>query len=290
MKLTRSRSLGGFSLGEMMVVTAITITLLAASFTSLGALTKSFSAADNYFSTHLQQIRIIDYLSRDVKRSTIVTTSTDRTAVTCTVPNYVVQEGDPEALSDPASIGKRRTPSVTITSNGAVIDYGRTVKDAAVSEILPVITSSTAKFTAADVGKGLAGPSYLKAGTTIISVASSTSAVMSRNAIQTGTGVELSIIAAPLTVAYTLDSQEIRRVENSVQTAIAKSTDRLVPETTDIELANTEKTVTNVTFLPTFNFNQDAASQTDVEKEKEKAKRNGTSVHSTSFLRNKRRG
>ena len=278
MRLSHHKSVGGYSLGEMMVTIAITGTLLAASFTTLSALRKTYSAVDNYFSTHLQQIRIIDYLSRDVKRSLSVTTSADRSAVTCSIPNYV------------GSDGKRHSPGITITANGTFIDYGRTVADAVLTEGSTTISSASAAFTSADVGKVLAIPNYTKPGTTIHSVTSATQAVMSRKATHTGSGIRATVVATPATVAYTLETQEIKRIENGVQTTIAKSTDSLIPDTIDVELANTEYTISNVTFLPTFNFNPgNSAGANGGQSEYHRRKRAGTAVYATSYLRNRRR-
>jgi hypothetical protein len=51
-----------------------------------------------------------------------------------------------------------------------------------------------------------------------------------------------------------------------------------VPQTTDVELANTEYTKTSVTFQPMFTSGGSVAQ------------RSGTTVFSTAYLRNKRRG
>jgi len=78
MKLKAHSNITGYSLGEMMVVLSITTIIMGAAITASVSLQKSLSAADKFFATHMQQIRIIDYLSRDVKRSTAVTTSIKR--------------------------------------------------------------------------------------------------------------------------------------------------------------------------------------------------------------------
>jgi hypothetical protein len=61
-------------------------------------------------------------------------------------------------------------------------------------------------------------------------------------------------------------------------TTIAASTDQLVPQTTDVELTNTEYSNTSVTFKPIFTIAGNSAEQT------------GTSVYATAYLRNRRRG
>jgi hypothetical protein len=68
------------------------------------------------------------------------------------------------------------------------------------------------------------------------------------------------------------------RTESGVVTTIASSTDQLVPQSTDVELANTEYASTSVTFMPIFTSNGSVASRT------------GTNLYATAYLRNKRRG
>src|SRR6266550_3452265 len=95
MKLNLSRTRFAFTLTEVMLALAMSSVALGAILTSSTSLQKSFNAIDSYFGTHMQQIRIVDYLSRDVKRGLIVTTSADLQTVTISVPNYIIQAGDP---------------------------------------------------------------------------------------------------------------------------------------------------------------------------------------------------
>jgi type II secretory pathway component PulJ len=208
MKLNTSHKVGAFTLGETLVSLSLSSMILAAAIATGVSLQKSFNAVDNYFSTHMQQIRIIDYLNRDVKRGLIVTTSVDLQTVTVTVPNYIIQAGDSEAVSNPSSIGTPRTPSVAYTSTGFQVNYG----------------------------------------------------------------------ASNSTVAYSISGSSILRTENGNVTTIASSTDQLVPQTTDTELANTEYTTSSVTFTPIFTSSGVSAEKT------------GTTIYATAYLRNKRRG
>jgi type II secretory pathway component PulJ len=208
MRLTRLRKRHGFTLTELMIATGTGGFVLAAIMTSSIALQKTLNAIENYFATQMQQIRIIDYLNRDVKRGLIVTTSVDLQNVTITVPSYLIQAGDPEAIANPSLVGAPRTPTISNTASGPQVNYG-----------------------------------------------SSTS-----------------------TVVYSISGQSILRTENGTVTMVASSTDQLVPQTTDVELANTEYTRTSVTFLPIFTSGNLATEQ------------KGTTLFSTSYLRNKRRG
>jgi prepilin-type N-terminal cleavage/methylation domain-containing protein len=208
MKLRHRSSLTGFTLAEMMVALGISSLVFAAIITASVALYRSFNAVDAYFSTQMQQLRIIDYLNRDVKRATAVTTSADLQSITVTMPNYLIQAGDPEATANASLIGMPRTPTVTVTASGPQINYG------------------------------------------------------------TGT----------TTVVYSVSNNSILRTENGQVTTIASSTNQLLPQSTDVELANTEYAKTTVTFMPIFTLSGSAAA------------RSGTTVYTTSYLRNKRRG
>jgi hypothetical protein len=363
MTISHSRRMAGFTIGEMMVCGGISGVLFVAIFAATVALNRSYAAANDYFSTHLQQIRIMDYLARDVKRSFSVTTSPDLKTVTCIIPNYVIQPGDPEAVTDASTIGTRRTPVVvaSLNLNKALVDYGtrmtRTVTDGLTVNLSPTLTSATAAFTTADVGNPVTGTNIqagttisgytnattvtlsknangsgspvtfkiygdgnrslmdavtthnsatitsatayftaadvgrpvcgttLTAGTTIISVQSATSATLSAaatNPIDTN-GVRISPFTSTVTiggtvVVYTVSGNTITRTENGALTTIASSTDQLLPQTTDWQQANTEYTTTTVEFQPIFTQNGSTLQKS------------GTTVYATAYLRNKRRG
>jgi prepilin-type N-terminal cleavage/methylation domain-containing protein len=123
MKLKSSHKTAGFTLSEMLVSVSLSSIVLAAAIIAGVSLQKSFNAVDNYFTTHMQQIRIIDYLNRDVKRGLIVTTSVDLQSVTMSLPNYLIQPGDPEAISNPALIGTPRTPTIAYNASGWQVNY-----------------------------------------------------------------------------------------------------------------------------------------------------------------------
>jgi type II secretory pathway pseudopilin PulG len=192
-----------FTLIEMMIAIAIAFTILGVTLTSSIALQKSFNSVDNYFATHMQQIRIVDYLARDVKRGFSVTSSLDKQTVTVKIPRYIIQAADSDAT--PSTIGNPRSPTLAISNRDYNINYGTTTKQ---------IT----------------------------------------------------------TVEYKVSGSSILRTEDGVVTTIASSTDNLIPQTIDVELANTEYTTTAITFKPIS-----------------VADRSGTVVYSTAYLRNRRR-
>jgi prepilin-type N-terminal cleavage/methylation domain-containing protein len=274
MKLSQTNDNKGFTLSELMVSLGISSVVLAAALTASIALQKSFNAVDNYFSTHVQQVRIIDYLSRDVRRSYIVTSTSSPQTITCVIPNYIIQPGDSDYNGSNA--GTRRTPTIAQTANGIIVDYGtRTLVDAMTTSNSSTLTSASANFTASDVGKSIAGTG-IPPGTTIQSRVNATSVTMSNSATANGASVEAVIGAG--TVVYSVIGQSILRRENGALTTIASSTDNLLPSSLDVELSNTEYLATNITFLPIFTSAGVAAE------------RSGTTIYSTTYLRNKRRG
>ena len=203
MNLKISAKIHAFTLVEMMIAMAIAFAILGVTLTSSIALEKSFNAVDNYFATHMQQIRIVDYLARDVRRGFSVTSSLDKQTVTVKIPRYIIQAADSDAT--PSTIGTPRPPTLAISNGDYNINYGTTTNQ---------IT----------------------------------------------------------TVEYKISSSSILRTEDGVVTTIASSTDNLIPETIDVELANTEYTTTAITFQPIS-----------------VADRSGTVVYSTAYLRNRRR-
>jgi prepilin-type N-terminal cleavage/methylation domain-containing protein len=218
MKIAKSNRIDGFTLSEVMVAVALGAIILAAVLTSSVALNRSFAAVDDFFSTHLQQVRIIEYLSRDVKRSTIAEISPDAKTIYCWIPKYIIRTGDSDATT--GNLGARRTPTVTRGGSGYEVNYYPT-------------TSAN-------------GPS--------------------------GTSTNNSA------VVYSVNGNSILRTEDGVVTAIASSTDQLVDQVTDVQLANTGYLSSVVTFLPIFTSNNAAAE------------RAGTTVYATAYLRNIRRG
>src|SRR5215475_5877909 len=108
----------GFTLIEVLLALAVGSLMLAAILAASVCLQKSFGAVEDFFTSHLQQVRIIDYLSRDVKRAYIVTTSANPQTVTCILPNYLIDNGS----SQPT----RATPILSLVGNKIVANYQAT--------------------------------------------------------------------------------------------------------------------------------------------------------------------
>lgn len=285
MKRISRTATAGFTLSELMISIAVGLVLMAILLSSSVGLQKTFSAADHFFATHVQQIRIVDYLSRDVKRSNMVYASSDQQTVSCVIPSLM-------------NGTTKRTPVVLVTTKGPRVDYGRFVTGA-LTNGSTTFTAASSTFTAADVGSVVAGfgipdpspsPGQTPVPTTIAAVNSGTSATLSSPAILTAASSTITV--SPIsTVLYNVNGQSIIRTENSAVTTIAASTDQLIQKGTDItdDLRNTEYLDSNVTFLPVFNF-YPAPTGSATPLPDTTAKRNGTAVYAKSYLRNKRRG
>jgi hypothetical protein len=233
---------------------------------------------------------VVDYGARGTRTlADGVTTNGSATLTSATAAFTTADVGNPiTGTNIPAATtisGYTSPTSVTLSNNatasGSSIlfkifgDGNRTVTDAVTTSNSSTLTSATAYFTAADIGKPVVGTS-IQAGTKIQSVTNSTSATMSANATATAANMYLTIGGD--VVVYTVSGTSITRTENGVLTTIASSTDNLLPQTTDWQLSNTEFTSTTVTFQPIFTMNGSTAQ------------RSGTTVFATAYLRNKRRG
>ena len=192
MKLKSSNTIAGFTLSEMLVSISLSSIVLAAAITSGVALQKSFAAVDNYFTTHLQQIRIIDYLNRDVKRGLVVTTSVDLQSVTMSVPNYIIQTGDPEAVANPSLVGTPRTPTIAYTSAGWQVNYSPSMTTVVYSisgssilrtenGVVTTIASSTDQLVPTTTDVDLANTEYAKTSVTFMPIFTSGGAAVERS-------------------------------------------------------------------------------------------------------------
>ena len=281
MKLCRLQC-QGFTIAEMGLAASVGSLMLASIVAASVCLQRSFNAVDNYFASHMQQVRIIDYLSRDVKRSYIVTTSSDLQTITCVVPNYLIDNGSGQPT--------RATPTLSLVGNKIVANYqATTVTNVTITQnsatiSCPGLSLVSARFTSGNVGQSVIGTG-IPVGTTIQSVSNCLSGNCSQATLSAAANVSNTsatvTIGSLSNVVYSVVNQTIRRRENGGLTSIAASADDLIPTTSDVELLNTEFMQSTVTFLPEFA----RGGQTFLDNE-----RAGTAIFSLSYLRNRRRG
>ena len=272
----------GFTLIEMLLALSVGSLMLAAIVAASVCLQKSFVAVDDFFTSHLQQVRIIDYLSRDVKRAYIVTSSTNPQTVTCILPNYLTDNGSNQPT--------RAKPTLSLVGNKIVANYqATTVNNVTLTQnsanvTCPGLSLISSHFSSTNVGQSIIGTG-IPAGTTVQSVSgcvlgNCSQATMSNAAYVSTTSADVTI-GSLTNVVYSVVNQAIRRRENGAITNIAASADNLIPTTSNIELLNTEFTRSTVTFLPIFAKGNPGFYNDE---------RAGTMVFSLSYLRNRRRG
>jgi hypothetical protein len=256
--------------------------MMAALMAAAVCLHRSFTAVDNYFASHVQQVRIMDFLSRDVKRSYIVTTSTDLQTVTCTIPNYLVDNGSNQPT--------RATPTLSLVGNKVVANYqANTVNNVTITQgsanltvlglrwfLLTLRTRTSDNLSLAPVSPRVPPSKAFPIAFWGVAVRAHMS-----NAAGTTNNSATVTIGALTNVVYSVVNQAIRRRENGGLTNIAASADNLIPVTSDVELLNTGFTQSTVSFLPEFA----RGDQTFFANE-----RAGTTIFSLTYLRNRRRG
>jgi prepilin-type N-terminal cleavage/methylation domain-containing protein len=272
----------GFTLMEMLLALSVGSLMLAAIVAASVCLQKSFVAIDDFFTSHLQQVRIIDYLSRDVKRAYIVISSTNPQTVTCILPNYLTDNGSNQPT--------RAKPTLSLVGNKIVANYQATtvnnvtLTQNSVNVTCPGLSLISSHFSSTNVGQSIIGTG-IPAGTTVQSVSgcvlgNCSQATMS-NAASVSTTSATVTIGSLTNVVYSVVNQTIRRRENGAITNIAATADNLIPTSSNIELLNTEFNQSTVTFLPMFGKGNPGFYNDE---------RAGTMVFSLSYLRNRRRG
>ena len=108
MKLGIPSKTHAFTFSELLIGIAVSSIVLAVTLSSAVALQRSFAAVNDYLSNHMHQIRIVDYLSRDVRRGLNVTSSFNKQTVVVKIPKYIIQAGDADATL--TNIGTPRQP------------------------------------------------------------------------------------------------------------------------------------------------------------------------------------
>ena len=272
----------GFTLMEMLLALSVGSLMLAAIVTASVCLQKSFVAIDDFFTSHLQQVRIIDYLSRDVKRAYIVISSTNPQTVTCILPNYLIDNGSNQPT--------RAKPTLSLVGNKIVANYqATTVNNVTLTQnsanvTCPGLSLISSHFSSTNVGQSIIGTG-IPAGTTVQSVSGcvlgNCSQASMSNAASVSTTSATVTIGSLTNVVYSVVNQTIRRRENGAITNIAATADNLIPTSSNIELLNTEFNQSTVTFLPMFGKGNPGFYNDE---------RAGTMVFSLSYLRNRRRG
>ena len=252
MKITAHFRQAGFTMVEMMMSVGCGLIIIAAILTAGVALQRSYMAVEGYSIAEGDQLRVEDYIALDCRRS--IAAAVVNNTLTLLVPKYYNTDG---SAKDPS-----------YTANGAITYSGRVVQDAVTTLGSNSVTSATANFTAADIGKVVVLSNF-PIGTTISSVPNSTTIVMSNNATADGTGQSLSIDSA-VVISYQLSGTNFVRTIGGVTKAIATNVDTFTVTPQDL----TSSVTCSITFAPRFVYLPGPGPV------------NGTTVFSNTFLRN----
>jgi hypothetical protein len=257
LKMSRSRS--GMTLVEVMLSLGCGAVVLAVVLIAGVALQRSFMAVEGYSMAQGDQLRVLDYLALDCRRSVSAYVEPVTNRLTLLVPTYYKDDG---------SVW---TP---VVMNGAIQYGGRTRQDGVTTLGSPIVTSATAGFTSSDVGK-LITSSNLPFNTTIASVTSATVAVVSANATATSLPASPVVIQIGSAVAISYYQsgasfiRNVKGVESPIATNVASFT------VTPIDL--TSSLSCKITFAPRFTNSHLANDSAPVV---------GTTVYCNTFLRN----
>lgn len=106
-----------FTLMEAMIGAAVSSIVLATLATGSIALMRSYNASEDYSTAQADQLRVLDYIARDVRRALTVT-------VTATPPKLTLTLPDQYAGADPDRTF--RSPTLTTQGNTLGATYGTT--------------------------------------------------------------------------------------------------------------------------------------------------------------------
>jgi type II secretory pathway component PulJ len=105
--LTKLCRLGGFSLPDLLVGAAISGVIAGGMFTTISALQHTSAASNHHAQSQVQQARLVDYISRDLRRALSVSVDTFEGAerLTLKIPNYYDSSGEPrEPIIDTGAV------------------------------------------------------------------------------------------------------------------------------------------------------------------------------------------
>lgn len=113
LRLSRVGCRSAVALVEVILASAISVTLASMLAVGLVTVQRTFAASEHHAKTQAAQLRILDYIARDIRRATTVAVRADGAGLDLTIPDYYVSP-------DPKNT-KTRDPE--INQNGDVI-YG----------------------------------------------------------------------------------------------------------------------------------------------------------------------
>jgi prepilin-type N-terminal cleavage/methylation domain-containing protein len=84
----KHRTISGMTLAEMMVASAILGAVSAALLVGISTLQRTFVASEYHVTSQIEQARILDYIGRDVRRATSISSNSTTQQLNLTIPDY----------------------------------------------------------------------------------------------------------------------------------------------------------------------------------------------------------
>jgi len=135
MKRTHIAFVSGFTLAEMIVALGVSSAMFLSLIMAFMSLQSSFSGINSFSQQLADQQRVIDYITRDIRRATSATLPSGSQTLALTVPDQYVSSGTNTYAYDAQgnAIGTLATPDLTGTSSSY---YGTTANTLAVTYYL----------------------------------------------------------------------------------------------------------------------------------------------------------
>lgn len=201
--LPNASAQSGFTLVETLIASFIAAIILGGIIAGGVSLQKAYSASDGSLKASADQMRVMDYVQRDLRQALTVTVSNGGQMLTLTVPDYL-----------DSSTGQPRIPAITpsTSSNGTpngTVDYGTPSTPVTVAYFpanAPTAPSTTYTLSAY-------GPYIIRQVGNTQTVISRDSTSLQLNFTDQVSSVKISISYAP---RYSLSSQSNTRASTTV--------------------------------------------------------------------------
>ena len=122
MKATGVFSNKGFTLPELLIGAAVSTMMLTGLITATIALQRSYKASEYYAEATADQVRALDYITRDTRGALTATVSPDGNSLTLTLPAYYTAY---DAEGNPASGATTVVPTISPNND---TNYGTTAQ------------------------------------------------------------------------------------------------------------------------------------------------------------------